>query len=238
MDTSQGLVPFPLFHGTSSHYLSAFRPGYAPTPWLHRDVALRLLTDTWHELRLRRHEISSEVIEELRWDVNYEEFPWFVKNVIEQASGPSNWQHGELYLTPSVRTAVKFACGGARYGGELLTFCRTAIDGLAKVDAKRTKQLVQGAEGLAELLRGTERPPLVVQFDDLSVDDLSTELSGKDVQEQISRLTNESDIPELGGDFRLASGRGIVNRVLEVRAMRVDESPPKFELVEILRPPS
>ena len=141
MNASQNLLPFPLFHGTSSHYLSAFQPGYTPTLWPHKDVALRLLTDAWDELSLIRHEIPADVGKDLFGDVTHEEIPWMVKNVIEQAGGYSNWQHGELYLTPSKRSAVRYAFRGARYGGELLTFCKTTIDALARIDDRKRRSL-------------------------------------------------------------------------------------------------
>ena len=244
MNASQNLLPFPLFHGTSSHYLSAFQPGYTPAPWTHKDVALRLLTDAWDALSLIRHEIPADVGKDLFGGVSHEGIPWMVKNVIEQASGYSNWQHGELYLTPSKGSAVRYACEGARYGGELLTFCKTTIDALARLDDRKAKELTQTAGSLTEFLRGTDRPPIIVQFDDLRVDDLSPESSARDVRKQIAFLTEgpmrevfgsaECALETLGQqtNFRLANGRGIVKRVFEVRVENIDEPFP-FALTEI-----
>lgn len=246
MNATRNLVPFPLFHGTSSHYLSTFKPGYTPTPWPYKDVALKLLTDAWDVLFLRRHEIPDDIRENLFSGVAHEEIPLLVKNVVEQTSSRSNWQHGELYLTPSKRTAVSYACGGARYGGELLTFCKTAIDALARFDDKIANELIQNAESLAEFLRGTERPPVIVQFDDLRIVDLSTESSAGDVREGIASLTegpmrevlgSEERVLEIMGqqtNFRLASGCGVVKRVFEVQVENIDEPFP-FDLTEIAR---
>ena len=85
MNETENLVPFPLFHGTSSHYLFAFRPGYTPKPWPYKDVALKLLTDAWDVLSVRRHEISDEVGNRLGWDPNYGAIPWYVKKVVNGA---------------------------------------------------------------------------------------------------------------------------------------------------------
>ena len=249
MTPAQDLVPFSLFHGTSSHYSSAFEPGDTPTPWLHKDVALSLLKGAWDELSRLRHEIPDDVRENLCWDVTYEEIPWFVKNVMDQVSSYSNWQHGELYLTPSKLTAVNYACGGARYGGELLTLCKTAIDALSRLDDKKANELSQSAESLAEFLRGTEQPPIIVQFDALRIADLSTESSARDVREEIAFLTEGPMQEVLGSEvriletlgqqtnFRLTSGCGIVKRILEVHVEDIDHYQPldPFDLSEIPR---
>ena len=169
INSVQDLVPFPIFHGTSRHYLSAFKPGYTPASRPYRDVALGLLSDAWEVLSLRRCEIPDDVREKLFWDVTHEEIPCMVKEVIEQASGHCNWHHGKLFLTSSKRTAVSDACGGARYGRELLTFCKTAIDAVARLDDKKAKELKQTTESLAKVLRDTKRPPVTVEFDDIKV---------------------------------------------------------------------
>ena len=101
-----GTVPFPLFHGTSSHYLELFRPGTVPGDWPYGDAAISLLGETWAALR----EFGREP-------------DWWVERTLNQVSGPANWQHGELYLTPSRLSAARYAVGRAIDGGELLTMC-------------------------------------------------------------------------------------------------------------------
>ena len=208
VETSEDLVPFPLYHGTSSHYLSAFRPGATPVPWPYKDVALRLLTDAWTVLSTRRYEVPQDVRENIGWDVTYEDTPWFVKNVIEQASSYSNWQHGELYLTPSTRIAVSYACAGARFGGELLTFCKTAIDALANLDPQNAKELMVGAQSLASLLRGTEQAPILARFDNIRVDDLATESTARDVREELASLTDGKMREVLGSEEKVLETLG------------------------------
>lgn len=248
VDPDKDLVGFPLFHGTSSHYLAAFKPGKAPALWPHKEVALRLLTDAWDVLSVRRHEVPVSVRENLFWNVTYDEMPWMVRNVIEQASRHSNWQHGDLYVTPSKLTAVNYACGGARHGGELLTFCKRAIEALVILDPKAADELMQGAESLGSLLRGTEHPPILVEFDSIRVDDLSTEATNEDVRSELASLqhmeevlgSRERALETLGQqtNFRLASGCGIVKRIFEVHVEDADQHQPldPFNLMEIPRP--
>ena len=224
MNVADNLVPFPLYHGTSSHYLSSFEPGCAPAAWLHKDDALRLLKDAWDALSLRRHQVPSDVRDNLEWNVDYDEMPWKATQLIEQNSGLSNWQHGELYLTPSLKMAVYYGCRGARNGGELLTYCKKTIDALAKVDYDRAKEVSAATESLEGLLQGTERPPVLVEFNEVRVDELSTEVAGRDVRQQLSLLTDESSRRFIGQqtNFRLAKGCGIVTRVSKVHVADVD----------------
>ena len=247
VDTTENLVPFSLYHGTSSHYFSAFRPGTTPVPWPHKDVALRLLADAWTVLSTRRYEVPQNVRENIGWDVAFEDTPWFVKNVIEQASSYSNWQHGELYLTPSMRIAVSYACAGARFGGELLTFCNTAIDILANLDPQKAKELLLGAQSLAPLLGGSEQAPILVRFDKIRVDDLGTESTARDVREELASLTDGKMREVLGSEekvletlgqqtnFRLANGCGIVSQIFEVQVENIDQHSPlsSFRLKDI-----
>ena len=107
MNSATKLVPFPLFHGSSNHYLSSFKLGSTPVAWSHKDTALRLLREVWDDLDRLRDQVATDAQEKLHWDITHGRVPWFVQRVIDQSSSfSSNWQHGELYLTPSKRTAV------------------------------------------------------------------------------------------------------------------------------------
>ena len=228
MDNTTQFVPFPLFHGTSSHFLSAFKPGTTPSSWPYKDEALSLLNDVWFALRAFGREPC-----------------WFVERVLNQASGHSNWQHGELYLTPSKLAAVQYACGGAKYGGELLTFCNAAVDALAELDQTRADCLIQSAKNVAGFLKGTKSPPLLVELGDVKVADLSTERPRDDVLKALRSLANEDIRGALGSDervreimgqqtnFRLPGGCGLVKHVFEVRVEDIDNPSPAFNLKEI-----
>ena len=227
MNFADDVVPFPLYHGTSGHYLSAFKPGCPPADWPHKDAALRLLRDAWDVLSLRRHQVPNDVSESLEWNVRYDEVPYMAKSIVEQSSRGANWQHGELYLSPSAAASVKYGCSGARYGGELLTYCKKSIDALETVDYDLAKELSAAAKGLNEFLQGTEHPPILVEFNEVRVDELSTEIAGEDVRERLRLLTDATDksvLRFLGQqtNFRLAKGCGIVSRVHEIHVSDVD----------------
>ena len=104
--------------------------------------------------------------------------------------------------------------------------------------------MTKDSESLDEFLKGTEQPPILVQFDAIRIEELSAEAVDKDVRSELSLLTGMKDI--LGSEekvletvgqqtnFRLAKGCGIVAWVLEVHVEDVDHHQPvdPFDLTE------
>lgn len=214
MDNDSPTISFPLFHGTSSHYLTVFKPGTVPTDWSYKGVTLGLLRDVWAALR----------------DLGREP-EWWVERILEQHSGYANWQHGELYVTPSKLSAVRYAGGGAVYGGELLTLCRSALDELVELDRERAKHLVRNAEGLARFLNGAGLP-ILVEFANVRVCDISMERESDDVRTALSLLDSELMLETLGQqtNFRLIPGRCTVSRVFELEITDIKDPLTSFGL--------
>lgn len=200
MDGDSQIISFPLFHGTSSYYRTGFKPGTTPAVWPHKGVALGLLRGAWDALR----EFGREP-------------EWYEENILNQVSGYSNWQHGELYVTPSKWSAVRYARNGAVYGGELLTACRSAIDELIELDPERAERLMRNAEGVSKLLKGSGSP-ILVEFVDVRVCHLLPERESDDVLTALSRLDDERKRETIGQqtNFRLISGCGTVHRVIKL----------------------
>lgn len=217
MDSNSQIISFPLYHGTSSHYLAGFKLGATPTVWPHKGVVLGLLRDAWAALR----EFGREP-------------EWYVEHILDQGSGYSNWQHGELYVTPSKLSAVRYAGGGAAYGGELLTLCRRTIDELVELDREKADRLMRNAEGVARFLKGSGFP-ILVEFIDVRVCDLMTERESDDVLTALSHLDSELMLETLGQqtNFRLISGNGTVSRVFELEISDVNDPLTSFGLIPI-----
>ena len=217
-DFSQ-IVPFPLFHGTSNHYLSAFKPEAIPTNWPHKGVALNLLHEAWTALQAFDREPDL-----------------WVKSVLNQESGRSNWQHGELYVTPSIQSAVRYAAGGAACGGELLTYCQNALSQLTQLDGEKAERLAQNAVEIGELIKGSGLP-ILVEFTNVRVGDLLPETNSGDVFTALSSLSSLDDrmrtIMGQQTNFRLKPGRGIVGRVFELEIRDVDDPVSPFNLNQI-----
>ena len=245
MDYSTRFISFPLYHGTSSLYLADFRPGTTPQRWPYKEAALNLLRGVWDRLAQIRDRVPGDIKNDLQRDTTYDETPWYVRNIIEQASGTSNWQHGDIYLTASKRRAARYACGGARYGGELLTACKEAIDALSKVDRQRADRLIRRAESLDIFLKGTDLPPILVEFTNIGICGLLNETGHPILPHELSDLADDVQSEPCGSNnpiqeirkenvnFRLASGCGVVRRVFEVNATDAVNGPRTFSLEEI-----
>lgn len=215
----QDVIPFPLYHGTSNHYQSAFQRGTSPTSWPHRDAAFSLFSDVCAAL------CASGVKPE-----------WYETRVLNQENGHNNWQHGDLYVTPSRYTAVKYAASNARFGGELLTMCKDALDRLNQFDPAGASSVFGDAGSLVRLLRGNGAP-ILIEFDNVCADDLLPERVRDNVSKKVSELVELDDEKrELFGqqtNFRLKSGRGTVARVFGIKVEGPTDPLRRYELSEI-----
>jgi hypothetical protein len=212
------MISFPLYHGTSSHYLDAFRVGRAPAGWPYKESAIGLLRETWKALR--SHGIEPE---------------WWVNRALAQESKHANWQHGELYVTPSKCAAVRYAGAAGPFGGELMMFCDAALDRLEQVDPGNAAEL-RGRSSLSHLLDGNGLP-ILVEIGNVFPSDLSSENAARNVTEDLSTLEKQTDeLRELIGqqiNFRLARNCGVVSTVSSVDIQEPDSPTSKYCIVRI-----
>ena len=135
------IFPFPLYHGTSSHYLGSLIAGQTMPEWDLHDVALGLLRDTWAALEERG--VPPD---------------WAYRAVLNQESHGANWQHGCLYVSPGKFTAVRYAVSNVAHGGELLTLCRYSMDQLIELDSNCAAGVSSRYGNLEDLLKGGGKP--------------------------------------------------------------------------------
>ena len=212
-------VPFALYHGSSSHYLANFRPGDPVSHWPHRQAARDLYRRVWTELKGLGHAPD-----------------WWQERTLAQESGHANWQHGQLYVTPSMRTAVNYAGGGAAHGGELLQMCKDALDRLAELDRRKSTELLRGAGSISRFLEETGLP-ILIEFGNVRISGLSPERASRNLGEQLAQLADlDEHLRELVAqqtNFRLAPGCGSVARVFELSIDDVGNPVSNFQLREI-----
>ena len=213
-------VPFALYHGSSSHYLEHFRPGRQPSHWPYARHALELYRQVWTELKRLGHAHD-----------------WLRDRILAQDSGYTNWQHGQLYVTPSRISAVRYAGGGAAHGGELLQCCRDAIDQLLGLDPARAAELLRDAQEIGRFFKEIGLP-ILVELGKVPVSGLSPERPSDDVSAQLAELLDfDEKMRELMGqqtNFRLAPGCGVVARVFELSIDDLGDPLSKFQLREIV----
>ena len=213
------IVPFPLYHGSSTHYTHGFRRGGPPDHWPFKEHALDLLRRTWTRL-----------------DTYGQEPEFWIQNILAQRTGPANWRHGVLYVTPSERTAVNYAGGGATYGGEILTQCREGLTRLRALDEPAAQDLLDhAAPALRKFLSGGGKP-IVVKLVDVMVAHLESE-TNRDRDDEIARLTPLSDrdreLRAQQTNFRLLPGSGIVCEVHLLKIANVADPVSAYSKVPI-----
>lgn len=169
-------------------------------PWPYRDDALSLLRETWTSIQSLGHTPA-----------------WYIERVLNQTSEHTNWQHGELYVTPSKAAAVKYAIGGTTNGGELLTFCREAIDILSGLDSSIAEHLLSQNKHIARFFNTSGQPPILVQFDNLMVDELEPEVKSENVMDLLQCLADEDNRETIGQqmNFRIPHA-AVVSRIFKI----------------------
>jgi hypothetical protein len=193
------IFPFPLYHGTSSHYLGSLIAGQTVPEWDLRHAALDLLRDAWAALEERG--VSPD---------------WSHRAVLNQESLGANWQHDSLYVSPSKLTAVRYAVSNADYGGELLTLCRYSIDQLIELDSSCAAGLSSRYRNLEDLLKGGGKP-LLIEFRDVPRKSLVPEVGNRTVQWAIDLLESKDPIMReaLGQqiNFRLSLEASVIHNI-------------------------
>ena len=157
---------------------------------------------------------------------------WWEEKILNQESGQANWQHGQLYVTPSRGSAVRYAGYNAAYGGELLTSCMSAIDELAKYDPDTAERLVNKCDGICGFLR-EDGSPILIEFSNVEVCCLSPEIQSNDVRNVLSELEKMDErMREIMGqqsNFILAPNGGTVAGVYDLSIEDVNSPTSPFE---------
>ena len=199
-------IPFPLYHGTSSHFRDLFDVGGTTRPWPHVQDAISLYRETWAQLQGAGIEPD-----------------WYQEKILRQATGHSNWQHGELYVAAGEVAAVRYALGGANFGGEILSQCAEALERLDAVNAAAAARLRDQSPALGRFLAGGGSPLLVV-IEGAPVSALTKETGEGAIDEQIHAI--ERHLSEMDGNllqaclegyqFRLRAGCGTVREIVDL----------------------
>lgn len=194
-----------LFHGSSTLYLSRFEVGTSPQEWPYRTGAYALLgairdaaADTGVFLKI--HE----------------------RNILEQKKSSMNWQHGELYATPSIAKAIEYAVPNAARGGELLTVLRGVADriGNCNYDAGERVDRLARSLGLHQFVDGGGHP-IIVAIDGLTSAEVATE-NGDEADQEASRLNELRNSPIYQVvcqqiNFRVRQSSGTVSDIANVK---------------------
>lgn len=201
------LFPHPLYHGTSSHWVSEFPSEGILRAWQHTTTTLSLYRETQQILRAKGFEL-----------VGYE--LW----VFEQTLDIGHWEHGALCVTPSKSKADDYARSNAEYGGELLTITATALERLSTADPEAAASLLSRFPTLRPMLAGSGRP-LVVELSGIDTLGLTPIGPGGSMEQRLAELDSDKNVGKEMFDvlhqmtnFAVAVGSPFRARILQAGA--------------------
>ncbi len=171
-------IPFPLYHGTSTLFLSGiveFGLGGA-----NPIADLRLL-----EFARKLYPLVQQHLAPLD---DYMVKVGSFESMVEQKSSAMNFQHGQAYLSPSRETAVRYAANNP-YGSELLSTTLELLRGLVRLDVPGIRDALYQEYPQIFAKLDISAAPILVRVDDVPSDALLTE-GGHDPSKSIDMLTN------------------------------------------------
>jgi hypothetical protein len=155
-----------LYHGTNSRFLDSIKQHGLGGINIVAQMNVLPLFKELHQLA------SSELKKE--YDFVPITYRWTINSICNQSAGSQiNWQHGDVYLTPSVNRAMSFAVQN-KYGSELFTYLKSLIDFIDKHSDARAQAILAKYPAVNELLNQEGRP-IVFELTDLVPSDLLDE---------------------------------------------------------------
>jgi hypothetical protein len=192
------ILPFPLFHGTSTAFLEDIRSlGLGAKDPLAEIGLYEFVKD-----------LMPIIDANLKGMAIYEARRQSFGLMAEQKIAAMNFQHGQTYLSPSKKTAIRYAVN-KRYGSELLSYSLVFLQLLLDLEVPGVaSELYQRHPAVFRFL-DISPSPMLVRADDVPLASLLTE-NGKDTAGSVERLlqlweTGEKQLEEFGQqtNFRL-----------------------------------
>ena len=129
-----------------------------------------------------------------------------VAGILLQTPGDTmNWQHGSVYITPSINRALKYACLN-ELGSELFTYIYHVYNFLSEQGVKEVLELMNNYPLVKEIIF-KKGDPIVIEFHNLIEEDLLSE-GGENPMSRLKELDvvinsndNKDDLDDFG--FRL-----------------------------------
>jgi hypothetical protein len=174
---------FPLYHATSSVFEESIKlhglGGYSPV------IALRAIEFLTHLEEIANKELADNKL----WKY------FFFKDRIRLITSQTitlagcNFQHGDVYLTPSLFTAKQYAVG-YKYGSEVISIIFDTLDLFNSLSVKIGAKLLADFQNLLAI-KELIATPVIYEITNLPIEYLSMGESGQDLDEQINRVIED-----------------------------------------------
>jgi hypothetical protein len=171
------IVDFPLYHATSSIFEDSIKllglGGYNPVKELKAIEFLAILEEMG----------DRELAKNKLW--NKLEFQDTINKMTTQTitDGGFNYQHGEVYLTPRIHTAVGYSRN--KYGSEIISKIFETLDLFTSLDVKIDSKMLADFQNLISLKELTAIP-VIYEINNLPIEYLSMGESGQDLEKHIN----------------------------------------------------
>ena len=156
------------------------------------------------ELLSKLNEIAENVDGEKYMDVGLLRLS--VAGILLQTPGDTmNWQHGSVYITPSINRALKYACLN-ELGSELFTYIYHVYNFLSEQGVKEVLEIMNNYPLVKQIIF-KKGDPIVIEFHNLKEEDLLSEGGEnpmsllKELDVVINSNDNKDDLDDFG--FRL-----------------------------------
>jgi len=168
-------MKIPLYHGTSSLFLDSIKnEGLGKINIVNKHDLITPLNEIY--------QILKNSIE--HWKRN----GWYVENMINQkTSRASNWQHGQVYLSPSLQKAPSYAQSN-NYGSEFVSQIIRMYNELKKNNLNYVMQ-----NDYINSILDKVYDPIVIKVSNLPISILECE-AGLSINEQIDIINQSLDI--------------------------------------------
>jgi len=101
-----------------------------------------------------------------------------VSAILLQVSGDHiNWQHGDVYITPSLNRAINYAVKNT-FGSELFTYTYHVYNFLTKIEISEAQEILDNYPIIKEIF-SKNGDPIVIEIGNLTDEDLLTEGGAK-----------------------------------------------------------
>jgi hypothetical protein len=206
--TKDGKLTIPLFHGTSTIFLESIIENGLGGRNPIKDLNL-------FELANEVYTLSEKYLKDTElYEVSYGSFELMIKQNTGTALS-MNFQHGDTYVTPSQKTAVRYVMGDKEtrpehkqqeYGSEFLTYTLWFMMEIIKKNISEVEDnLIKRFPKVYNLLKSTPSP-IIVEMKEIPIDHLLSE-DGKDPDKTLKQIQSffDKDMPELcqQSNFRL-----------------------------------